>query len=432
MSAMTTEEGRVPGGRAAAWRRTAGLVFPLSWRSLRRRKAGAALTALSLALGVATFLLFGGYFAATRRAVEGRIKPLALPADLVVMVGWTAGAGGMGAAGASGGSGGAAAGQASMAQALDRLPDVKEVTGLVTGTAYTSVGQRRVAGLGQSSLSALKLVAGNLPKVGGGSGATAGEALLPRSLAGSAGIAVGGEVTIATNAGGSWREGKFRVSGFFEGDSLFEGPVARREALVPLGFGPGDNAALVSVHPGSDRMGVARQVRGLFQGEATVLTPEYPAGLAGSWLSQALSPGNVAVFMVFAFSGLGVMNVLLLSFLQRKRQMGVFKALGMDDRDLRQLFFGEGLYVAAAGAVLGVLLTAILSAVLGQLTGTPFLISGWLVTWAMVLSFVVFALAAWLPAVLCQRASVTVLLQNKRIYLDPKTSCAECGRCGGF
>ena len=409
MSAMAAGE-RAPGGArlAASWRRASGLILPLSWRSVRRRKAAAALTALSLALGVATFLLFGGYFAATRKAVEGRIVPLALPADLVV----TARAG-------------SAAGAPSMVQALNRLPDVKTATGMVVGTAYTSVGRRRIAGLDEKVLGGLKLAGGAVPKTGG-------EVLLSQSLAAAGGIKVGNQITVATDVGGVWREQKFLVSGLYQGDDFFEGPVARREALAPLGLGPADNAALVEAYASSSRPGVASRITGLYQDAVDVFMPESPASLAGSWLGQAFSPGNVAVFMVFAFSGLGVMNVLLLSFLQRKRQMGVFKALGMDDRDLKQLFFGEGLYVAVAGAALGMVLTAALVPLLGSLTGARFIISGGLAIWALVLSFAVFALAAWLPAMLCQRASVSVLLQNKRIYLDPKISCAECGRCGGF
>ncbi len=421
MSAMAAAGERAPGGRlVASWRRVAGLILPLSWRGVRRRKAGAALTALSLALGVATFLLFGGYFAATRQAVEGRIEPLALPADLVVAVGVDS------PGGVPGGlPGGGPAGAPSIVQTLNRLPDVKTATGMVVGTAYTSVGRRRIIGLDEKVLGGLKLGAGAPPM-------TAGEVLLPQTLAAAGGIKVGSQITIATDMGGVWREQKFSVSGLYQGDDFFSGPLARREALAPLGLGPVDNAALVEAYPGSSRPGVASQIRSLYRDSADVLIPEFPASLAGSWLGQAFSPGNVAVFMVFTFSGLGVMNVLLLSFLQRKRQMGVFKALGMDDSDLKQLFFGEGLYVAAAGAALGMVLTAVLVALLGRLTSVRFIISGWLAAWALVLSFAVFALAAWLPAVLCQRASVSVLLQNKRIYLDPKTSCAECGRCGGF
>ena len=401
MSAMT-----------AAWRRTVQLVLPLSWRNLRRRKAGAALTALSLALSVATFLLFGGYFSATRQAVRGRVAPLSLPADVVVLVEGQA--------------------QASLTKALDRVADVKSVSGIVWAEAYTSVGRRRVVGFDRSGLGVLTLVAGELPRVPTAPAAMA-EVLLPQSVASAAGIEVGSTMTVALDTDGTWRERQFRVSGLFQGDDFLDGPVARREALGPLGMGPGDNGALAAL--GSDAVpeAVAKQVRGILgDGSATILTAEYPAGLAGSRLAQAFSPGNLAVFMVFAFSGLGVMNILLLSFLQRKRQMGVLKALGMDDVDLRQMFFGEGLYVAAAGAILGVVLTAALVAAFGRLTGTRFLISWWLVAWAIVLSFAVFRAAAWLPAALCQRASVSVLLQNKRVYIDPKTSCAECGRCGGF
>jgi hypothetical protein len=47
-------------------------------------------------------------------------------------------------------------------------------------------------------------------------------------------------------------------------------------------------------------------------------------------------------------------------------------------------------------------------------------------------SLAVFTAATWLPVTLSSRATVDQLLHNRRVYLNPNLSCAQCGRCGGF
>jgi putative ABC transport system permease protein len=60
--------------------------------------------------------------------------------------------------------------------------------------------------------------------------------------------------------------------------------------------------------------------------------------------------------LALAVASLGIINTLVMAILERRREIGVLKALGAADRDVRQLFFAEAGVMGLAGGVFGVLL----------------------------------------------------------------------------
>jgi putative ABC transport system permease protein len=60
--------------------------------------------------------------------------------------------------------------------------------------------------------------------------------------------------------------------------------------------------------------------------------------------------------LALAVASLGIINTLVMAILERRREIGVLKALGAEDRDVRQLFFAEAGVMGLAGGVFGVLL----------------------------------------------------------------------------
>lgn len=60
--------------------------------------------------------------------------------------------------------------------------------------------------------------------------------------------------------------------------------------------------------------------------------------------------------LALAVATLGIINTLVMAILERRREIGVLKALGAADRDVKQLFFVEAGVMGLFGGVLGVLL----------------------------------------------------------------------------
>jgi putative ABC transport system permease protein len=64
----------------------------------------------------------------------------------------------------------------------------------------------------------------------------------------------------------------------------------------------------------------------------------------------------LAIFgsLALAVATLGIINTLVMAILERRREIGILKALGADDVDVRELFFVEAGVMGLAGGILGV------------------------------------------------------------------------------
>ncbi len=110
--------------------------------------------------------------------------------------------------------------------------------------------------------------------------------------------------------------------------------------------------------------------------------------------------------LALAVASLAIVNTLVMAVLERRREIGVMKALGADDADVKRLFFTEAGAMGAAGGVLGVGLGWLIGRAINF--GTTIYLKRqdlppenvWLVPWWLVAGAIVFAILVSLVAAL--------------------------------
>jgi putative ABC transport system permease protein len=108
--------------------------------------------------------------------------------------------------------------------------------------------------------------------------------------------------------------------------------------------------------------------------------------------------------LALAVASLGIINTLVMAILERRREIGVLKALGAADRDVRQLFFAEAGVMGLAGGLFGVLLGWAIGRAIQLATMIYLKRQGmnppniWSVPWWLVLGAVVFAVVVSLAS----------------------------------
>jgi putative ABC transport system permease protein len=85
--------------------------------------------------------------------------------------------------------------------------------------------------------------------------------------------------------------------------------------------------------------------------------------------------------------GIGIMNIMLASVLERIREIGLRMSIGAKKKDIKEQFVFEAGLISLIGGIIGIILGILLSYIAEWATGTPTIIS----LWSVILSFIVSA-----------------------------------------
>ena len=96
--------------------------------------------------------------------------------------------------------------------------------------------------------------------------------------------------------------------------------------------------------------------------------------------------------------GIGIMNIMLVSVTERRREIGVRMAIGARVRDIRRQFLVEAAAIGLGGGLAGIGLGLIAGRVLAAYLETPIAVSGSLVFWVTVAAVGAGVLFGYLPA----------------------------------
>ncbi len=83
---------------------------------------------------------------------------------------------------------------------------------------------------------------------------------------------------------------------------------------------------------------------------------------------QLFLGGIAAISLLVA--GIGIMNIMIVSLIERTREIGILKALGMKSRTVLTIFLGESVIIGLIGAIVGIILGWILANVTARVLGS--------------------------------------------------------------
>ncbi len=234
-------------------------------------------------------------------------------------------------------------------------PAVEVVTPVVSGPGFAVRGtaSKSVAVLGVDISSYVRVVeiddrlqAGTLPRSGA-------EAAIGSELAADLGIELGDKLRLQA-AGG--RTELFTVSGVFR---LGNREVDQRWVLVTLRSGQ----TLLDLVGGASSLEL--RIREVFSADRTAEYIVARTGLvAESWMStnaelltalrsQSASSVLIQVFVVLAVS-IGIASVLVVSVVQKRREIGILRAMGLSRGRTTMVFLVQGGVLGLLGSVVGV------------------------------------------------------------------------------
>jgi lipoprotein-releasing system permease protein len=237
---------------------------------------------------------------------------------------------------------------------LRQEPHVTAVSPMVTGAGFASRGaaSKSIALIGIEPDLYRTIVDVPAKMVTGAFRVAPGEAVIGMELAKDLGVAVGDRIQVVSTEN---RTDVFRVTGTFD---LGVRDLNRRWVIVPLRTGQ----TLLNLPGGVTNIDV--KVDDFFQAEAVAQAIHARTGLlAESWMAvngqlltafknQTMTTRTVRFFLILIVA-LGIASVLVVSVVQKQREIGILRAMGASARRIMVVFLIQGGIVGAAGALFG-------------------------------------------------------------------------------
>ncbi len=335
-------------------------ALTLSFRTVVSYRLRAFLILLAMALGVAAVVVLTALGDGARRFVVNQFASLGT--NLIIVL--------PGRAETSGGLPGALTGETPRDLTLDDaaslavLRGVKRYAPLTVGASEISTGGRlrEVTVLGSTAdLIAIRHMSLAQGRFTAGRGPNPAEIVLGAALARElfpAGNAMGQRIRLGDR--------RFRVSGIFASQGESMGFNTDEIALIPVDHAQSlfntqslfrilvEASSRAAIEPAKTAIRNAITLRHDGEEDVTVITQDAVLSTFDR-IFRALTFAVAGIAAIsLAVAGILVMNVMLVAVSQRTAEIGLLKALGATRRDIKRLFLMETLWLALAGAAVGI------------------------------------------------------------------------------
>jgi putative ABC transport system permease protein len=314
------------GPRGGGWR--------LAARNIARTPQRAAATALALTIGL-TVVSAVAVTAASTKASVAEIVSDGNRSDLILQP-----------------PGQGAGFSPQVAEVVRERDDVRTVVEMRYTGARVGDGSAYVAGLGTEGIddvADLGVRDGSLEDFGPGT------MLLGTDQADALGVGAGDEVTVTYPETG---EQSYRVAATFERDSIIgTGYVVPLDDFAANVTSKLDVAVLVREVDGADRAAVQDSIAEAMAADYPNVDVKDPAELteqAQAGIDQLLGLVTALLLLAVVVAILGIVNTLVLSVVERTRELGLMRAVGATRRQVRTVVRRESVLMSLLGALAGI------------------------------------------------------------------------------
>lgn len=258
-------------------------------------------------------------------------------------------------------------------------------------------------------------VAARLKVVHGSADLGEGTAVITEETARDKGWKVGDDITLKFPAGKSVG---LRIGGVIKKTAMGFGINVPLSVVEHAGLRRQDNALLIDLAAGADSATVKHHLDAIAKA-APLVDVNDKAGFAKSIRGQV----NQLLYMIYGLLALaiviaviGIVNTLGLSVLERTREIGLLRSIGMTRAQLRRTITLESVAIAVLGAVLGMALGLVYGVLLRQVLSDN--LTSLAVPLGQLLGFGVIAvivgvLAAVIPAIRASRLNVLAAISSE-------------------
>ena len=179
-----------------------------------------------------------------------------------------------------------------------------------------------------------------------------GEVALDSSGMDAAGLAIGDTVKVTFPTG----QRELTIASTYEKSSTFSGYVTDNSTFADVGLKPLDFQVYVKNSPDADPATVRSSIDTVLAAYPNVQVQDQTQfkDSVRAQVNQLLTLIYGLLFLAIIIAVLGIVNTLALSVIERTREIGLLRAVGMTRRQLRRMVRLESLVIAVYGAILGV------------------------------------------------------------------------------